>query len=179
MSILKWLLGVLLALVVLFVGIGLLLPASTHVERSITIAKPPAEVFAMLNSYERFNLWSPWFERDPQAAYTYEGPASGVGASMRWVSEKRDVGSGRQTITESVPSEKVAIKLEFEGQGDAKAAYLLTPEGGGTKVVWAFDTEHGYNPLSRWFGLMFDSMIGPDYEKGLAKLKTVMESEAP
>jgi hypothetical protein len=43
-------------------------------------------------------------------------------------------------------------------------------------VLWGFDAEHGMNPLARWFGLLFDRMIGPDFEQGLAKLKTVMEA---
>ncbi len=176
MAILKKLLGALFGLAVLFVLIGLALPKTTHVAREIAIVRPPEEVFAMLESYRRFNEWSPWFARDPNAVYTYEGPASGIGASMRWVSQKSDVGSGRQTVVESEPMKRIVVKLEFDGQADAYATYTLTPEGRGTRVVWSFDTDHKMNPLSRWFGLLFDKFIGPDYEQGLAKLKTVMET---
>jgi uncharacterized protein YndB with AHSA1/START domain len=178
MAILKTLLRAILFLAIGFLLIGLILPKTTHVEREVTIDRPPAKVFAMLDSYRRFNEWSPWFARDPKAEYVYEGPATGIGASMRWASEQSDVGSGRQTIIESEPSSRVVAKLEFDGQGDARATFTLTPQGGGTRVVWGFDTDHGMNPLSRWFGLLFDRMIGPDYEKGLAKLKMVMESGA-
>lgn len=175
MSVLKRLLLVVVGLVTVVIVGGFVLPASTHVERSTTIARPPAEVFAMLNSFRRFNEWSPWHGRDPKTVYTFEGPAEGVGAGMRWSSEHSDVGKGRQAIVESVPDTKVAARLEFEGQGDAIVTFSITAEGDGVRVVWAFDTEHGNNPISRWFGLMLDRWVGGDYAQGLAKLKTVME----
>lgn len=176
MAILKKLLMVLLALVAVFVAGGFLLPSSTHVERSVVVARPPAEMFATLNSWKRFNAWSPWHARDPKTVYTYEGPESGVGASMAWASEQSDVGKGRQTIVESVPDRRIVSKLQFEGQGDATAVFALAPEGAGTRVTWGFDVDHGHNLVSRWFGLLFDRMVGPDYETGLAKLKAVAEA---
>ncbi len=54
----------------------------------------------------------------------------------------------------------------------------MAAEGEGTRVTWAFDTEHGMNPFKRWLGLLFDRMIGADYEKGLAKLKAMEERAA-
>ena len=178
---LKSLLGLLLVLGVVFVAGGLLLPASSHVERSITIERPPAEVFAMLDSYQRYNEWSPWFELDPEARYTYAGTQSGVGAKMAWASQRPEVGSGSQTIIESVPDQKVITELDFGEQGKAVAVFRIAPEGRGSKVVWAFDSTPSDKLLTRWvgswFGLLMDKLIGRDFEKGLAKLKTVLESE--
>jgi hypothetical protein len=34
----------------------------------------------------------------------------------------------------------------------------------------------GSNPLNRWFGLMMDRLVGPDFEAGLANLKRLAES---
>jgi uncharacterized protein YndB with AHSA1/START domain len=169
----KWVLAAIAAIgLVLGLG-GLLLPATTHVERSVVIDRSPEQVFATLNSFERFSAWSPWAEYDPQAKYTLEGPASGVGARMRW-SGNRSVGSGSQEITTSEPHRRVVVALDFDGS-QAQAAYLLEPEGHGTRLTWAFDTEHGMNPFKRWLGLLFDRMIGADYEKGLRKLKSLLE----
>ena len=169
----KWVLAAIAAVgLVLALG-GLLLPATTHVERSVVIDRSPEQVFTTLNSFERFSAWSPWAEYDPQARYTFEGPASGVGARMRW-SGNRSVGSGSQEITTSEPHRRVVVALDFDGS-QAQAAYLLEPEGDGTRLTWAFDTEHGMNPFKRWLGLVFDRMIGADYEKGLRKLKSLLE----
>ena len=48
---------------------------------------------------------------------------------------------------------------------------------GGTGVTWGFKTELK-GAMERWFGLLFDRWIGADYEKGLAKLKALVEKEA-
>ena len=174
MKILKWLLWAVVVLAVLIGGGGLLFPATSHLERSILVQRPPAEVFTTLNSFARFNEWSPWFEIDPTAKYTYGGPASGVGAKMAWVGNS-SVGSGSQEIIESVPVGKIVNALDFGGS-KAKATFQLTPDGNGTRVIWSLDSEHGYNPINRLFGaFLLDGMVGKDYEKGLAKLKGVLE----
>lgn len=173
MKILKWTLGSLMLLGALLALGGLLLPAQTHVERSVRIERPVAEVFRTLNSFQQFNEWSPWFAADPQARYSYEGPDEGVGARMAW-SGNRAVGSGSQEIVESHAPDRIVVVLDFGGSA-AKATYRLAGEGGSTRLTWSFDTEHGFNPLDRWFGLIFERMIGRDYERGLARLKTMME----
>ena len=175
MKILKGLLWVMAALVVLVGGGGLLLPAHSHLERSMTLSQPQAEVYTALNSFQRFNEWSPWFEMDPSARYTYTGPASGVGAKMAWVGNS-SVGSGSQEILESVPNAKIVNALDFGGS-QAKAAFLLAPEGNGTRLTWTMESDHGYNPINRLFGaFLLERVVGNDYERGLAKLKAVLEA---
>lgn len=175
MKLLKGLLVWVVVLALVYAVGGFLLPSSTHVERSVVIQRPPADVFALLNAYPRFNEWSPWYEREPTARYDYSGPASGVGSTMTW--EGEHVGKGRQSITESVPNQRIVVALDFDGQ-PASATYVLTPDGtSGTRVTWSFDSVHGHDLTARWFGLLFEKMVGGDYEKGLAKLKAVLENE--
>ena len=176
MRILKKLLIVVIVLCAVLAGVGLLLPRRVHAERAAVIDAPRATVFAVLNGYASFNKWSPWFELDPQAKYTYEGPASGLGAKLSWVGDPKISGSGSQEIVESRPFELVRCRLDFGPQGKAEAQFTLTPEGTGTRVTWGFDTDLGMNPVSRYFGLMMDKMVGSDFEKGLASLKKLAES---
>jgi effector-binding domain-containing protein/uncharacterized protein YndB with AHSA1/START domain len=165
----------LVVLVVVLAGIGFLLPRQVHVERTAVIEASPSTLFTVLNNFKMFNKWSPWAALDPNAEYTYAGAATGVGSSLSWKGDPKKVGSGSQEIVESVPFERVKTSLDFGGQGGGTALFTLTPEGEGTRVVWAFDSDLGMNPLSRYFGLMFDKMVGGDYEKGLASLKTLAE----
>ena len=98
---------------------------------------------------------------------------------MTWASDKPDVGSGSQEIIESVPERLVRTRLEFGGMSDANAFFKIEPRGDDrTHLVWGFDTDLGLNPISRYFGLMFEKWIGPDYEYGLAKLKTLAEEQS-
>jgi len=176
MNILKKLVVCVAVFVVVFAAVGLVLPKTAHVERSIVIEAPPAMVFTVLNGYRQFNRWSPWADIDPNATATYEGPESGVGAKMSW-SGNAEVGSGSQEILESTPYTSIKQRLAFgDFGGDFIASYALAPEGQGTKVTWSFDADYGSSIIGRYFGLMSDSMLGPDYEKGLGRLKQFVES---
>ena len=162
--------------IVVAIAIAYILPGKVRVERATVIEAAPDKVFELVNSFENFNRWSPWYERDPDGDYRIEGPGQGVGARMTWASDKPDVGAGSQEIVESVPTRLVRTKLDFGDMGDANAFFQIEPRGDErTHLVWGFDTELGLNPVSRYFGLMFDRWIGADYEHGLAKLKTLAE----
>jgi effector-binding domain-containing protein/uncharacterized protein YndB with AHSA1/START domain len=177
-KLLKTLLIGLLALIVLLVVLALFLPSAAHVERSASISAPPAAVFDIVNSLKRFNEWSPWYELDPAARFSYSGPEQGVGARVEWASETRELGAGSQEIVESVPGERVRTQLDFTDDGHADVAIRLVPEGKATHVTWSFDMQFGYNLPARYFGLWIDRVLGPYYEKGLANLKVIAESEA-
>lgn len=155
--------------------IGLALPNSVHVERSVTIKSPPSAVFNIVNDIRQFNQWSPWAGVDPDTQYTFEGPPSGVGAKMSWSSENPGVGSGSLEIVGSDPNHKVTFALNFGPQGTATSYYELQPEGAKTVVIWGFDSDFGYDLVGRYFSLFMDSLIGSEYEKGLATLKRLVE----
>lgn len=156
-------------------GIAYLIPPSVVVARSITIDATPEEVFEHLSSMQRTSEWSPWLDRDPDVVLTYTGPERGVGNRMEWVSDQRDVGTGTQEIVAVVPNERVETALDFGPMGTAQAAFLLEEAGDDTTVTWTFETDLGLNPISRYMGLFMDGWVGSDYERGLERLKAVVE----
>ena len=175
MRFLKGLLTLVAMLVVALVAVAFFLPKTSHVERSVTIDRPPSEVFGVLNHPRRFSAWSPWFDLDPNAKYTFSGPPAGVGAKFDWVGNK-DVGSGSQEIVAAKANESLKLQLDFGDMGRPTAEFHLSPAGQGTKVTWTLDQSFEGSLVGRYFGLMMDSMVGKDYEKGLAKLKTLVET---
>ena len=96
---------------------------------------------------------------------------------MSWASNDPNVGAGSQTITEHVPNSRVAVDLDFGAMGKSQAYWDLKPEGTGTSATWGFKMKLD-GMMDRWFGLLMDRFIGPDYEKGLAKVKALAEKEA-
>ena len=164
-------------LLIAAIAAAYMLPRHVRVERSATIAAPKATLFTLLNSFKQFNRWSPWFELDPEAKYTYEGPGAGVGAKLTWVGNPQTLGSGSQIITASEPFEKIASDVDFgQGGSPARQVFTLTADGAGTKVSWSMEVDLGRNPVARYFGLGFDGMIGRDFDKGLDLLKKFAES---
>ena len=123
MKFIKWFLIVVALLLVTLAVIGYFLPKTAHVERSITVNANRDAVFTQVNSFKNFNQWSPWFDKDPNANYQYSGPESGVGNSMSWNSDKKEVGKGSQEIIESQYPSHVKAKLLF-GKGGHKLVHV-------------------------------------------------------
>ncbi len=173
----KFIVGLIAALLLLVVGGAYLLPSDVTVSRQAEIKAPPEKVFALVSSYKRFGEWSPWAGLDPNTKYTFEGVDSSVGSKMMWASDNPDVGKGSQEITELTPPNRIAVKLDFGEMGVSQSNWTLTPKDGGTLARWDFHMQ-AEGVMNRWLGLMMDRFIGPDYEKGLAKVKVIAEKEA-
>ena len=174
----KWLLVAVLLLAVAFFAGAYVLPGEVNSQRSIDIEMPPDQIFAVVGDLRRGKEFSPWAEIDPNTQYEFEKPEPGIGQTMRWQSTHQDVGSGSMTVTEYEPGHHMAAALDLGEMGKATTSFDLVPvNGGGTNVTWGFKAALN-NPLERWMCafLDFDSLIGKDYEKGLAKLKALLES---
>ncbi|MEM6532162.1 MAG: SRPBCC family protein [Myxococcota bacterium] len=177
MKIVKGIVIAVAALVLSVFVVALLLPAEQHVERSLVINAEPETLYDLVDSFERFNEFSPWFERDPQVKTIIEGPASGVGHTMRWDSEKDDVGKGVQEIIEVDPPRMVKSRLDFGFGEPPTAAWTFERVDGGTKATWSLDSTFESDFIGRYFGVMLDGMVGPDYERGLENLKKTAEAD--
>lgn len=171
---LKRILVILVAVLIVLAIIGLLLPRNAHVERSVSIARPASLIYATVNSFQLFPKWSPWQNLDPNMRQTTEGARDGVGAKLVWSGNDK-VGSGAQVITASTLNQSVTSDLDFGKMGVARSTILLAPQGSSTRVTWTVDIDMGAGPIGHYFGLSMDRMIGKDYEKGLSKLKTLVE----
>ena len=175
MRFLKWILGILVVLVVIFVAGAFLLPRTVEVARTIEIDAPAADVFPHVNSLKAGEAWSPWLSRDPEVQLAYSGPEAGVGAKLDWTSDHPQVGNGTSLITASEADKLVENELDFGDMGTALARFQLVESNGKTTVTWGFETDLGKNPVARWMGLMMDKWVGGDYETGLTNLKAVVE----
>ena len=179
MRVFKYLFFALLFLLVAFFAYGFfVLEDKIQVKRSIEINRPAKMVFKAVNSMHHFNQWSPWSELDPDATYQFTGSENGVGSKMAWQGNQ-EVGTGTQEIIESTPYESIKTELYFDGQGDdpSWSSIIITEQGESVNVDWVFDADFKGNVLGRYFGMMMDDMLGPQYEKGLSKLKTLVESQ--
>jgi uncharacterized protein YndB with AHSA1/START domain len=151
-------------------------PAVYRVTRTAIIAAPPERVFPLLNDYHNWADWSPWAKLDPNMKVTYDGPAAGVGSSYSWFGDSA-VGEGRMTTLESRPSEYMKIKLEFikPFESSSISEFTLKPEGAGTNVSWDMSGRADFMTKAFTLFSSMDSMVGPDFEKGLLQMKKVAE----
>jgi uncharacterized protein YndB with AHSA1/START domain len=151
-------------------------PSEFRVERSATIAAPPPAVFAQVNDFHKWEAWNPWGKIDPAMKQSYEGAPSGTGAIYTWAGNK-EVGEGRMTITESRPSELIEIKLEFfkPFRSTNTTEFTFKPEGDQTAVMWSMTGENNFIAKAVHLFMNMEKMVGGQFEKGLASMKSVVE----
>lgn len=151
-------------------------PDTFRVERSTTIKAPPGKVYALIDDFHQWQQWSPWERLDPAMKRQHGGAPKGKGALYGWEGNK-EVGKGQMEITEATPSSRVVIKLDFLAPFEAHntAEFVLVPQGDATTVTWAmFGPNLFIGKVMSLFASM-DSLVGKDFERGLANLKAVAE----
>jgi uncharacterized protein YndB with AHSA1/START domain len=172
-----------IAIVVVVLVAGILAYAATkpdvfRVQRATSIKAPPEKNFPFLNDLHKFGAWSPWEKKDPAMKRTFAGSESGKGAVYEWDGDK-NVGQGRMEIVNTAPPSKVAIKLDFVRPFEAHntVEFTLAPNGDSTDVTWAMQGPVPYVAKIMHVFVDMDSMVGKDFEAGLASLKTVAEKQ--
>jgi Polyketide cyclase / dehydrase and lipid transport. len=165
--------------VLVFVVIVATRPADFRVTRSASFAAPPEAVFAQINNFHNWDAWSPWSKLDPNAKFTFEGPEAGVGAAFAWAGNNQ-VGEGRMTIAESRTNELIRLKMEFfkPVAGVSTTEFTFKPEGDQTTVTWSMFGKNNFMAKAVTLFMDCDNLIGSQFEKGLANLRTVVETNA-
>lgn len=171
----KKLLYGLLGLMLVYIVLALVGPSKIDVERNITINRPASVVAPLMADMHFFNEnWNPWTELDSAMKITYTGEAGKVGHASSWEGNSK-VGSGTMEITAITP-DSVTQKLMFGGH-DGGMAYLITKAmGDSCSVSWQMKSDVGFiaRPFMLFMGM--EKAIGEMYEKGLPKLKRVVEA---
>lgn len=175
MKIFRRILFIILCIVVIVVSIGFILPRKVHVERRSLLISSQKTVFSQVNTLKNWVKWSPWLQMDTTMQLIFSGPESGVGATLKWLSKDKNVGNGSLSIISSVSSDSLEVVFDFAEKGKSVGKFFFLKENQNTNVTFSIDSDLGTNPVSRWFGLFSDRMIGPDIEKGLFNLDQLVQ----
>lgn len=178
----RWFLGLLLVVAlimgVLF-GVGqFLLLNSLSVTRTASIERPRATVFAMVNDLRIAKEWSPYYALDPDAEFSFSADGPGLGQTMRWTSDVRDVGSGRMSITDSTENESVDALVELLDRATFNSHMQFARDQRSTSVAWTMSAQcapGAINVPCRYMNLIIRSAIERQLDDGLARLKTLAE----
>jgi len=164
-------------IIAIFLIVVAMQPSDYRVTRSLAINAPPAAVFPHVNELKKWEAWNPWGKIDPNMKLTYDGPPADVGASYSWVGNS-EVGEGKSTITESKPNESVRFKLEFfkPMAGVCDTVFTFKPQGNQTEVTWDMSGRNNFIGKAFCMFMNMDKMIGGQFEKGLADMKTAVET---
>lgn len=175
--------------VVVILGLASTKPDVMVIERSTVIKASPEKLFAKVNNLHSWIEWSPYEALDPKVKRTFSGPEAGKGAVYAW-DGNNDVGAGTMEITEITEPSNIKIDLRFlkPFKGDNKVNFSFVPVSepaanateanateAATKVSWTMSGESPFMCKVMQVFCNVDDMCGKDFEKGLAKLKTLAE----
>jgi len=175
---LMYVLGGVAVLIVLFILFVASRPSAFTITRTQLMDAPPGAPFEQVNDFHNWDGWSPWAKMDPTMKKTFDGSPAGVGAIYTWEGDNK-VGSGKMNITESQPGQRVVINLEFLKPFKANnvANFTFEPRDGQTNVTWSMSGKKNF--MFKMVGLFMnmDDMVGKDFAKGLASMKTIVEAK--
>ena len=176
MKALKVILIIVVALAALFFIVGMFLPKSYSVTRSIVVNSPDSVVYNNVANFNNFMKWNPWSKMEPSAKVEISGPVAQPDHLYTWNGEK--TGQGQMKIENVDPYKLVDFELKFikpfESVADTK--FSFEPANGGTKVDWTM-TGQNNSTMEKWMSLMMDGMLGKDFESGLQSLKELSEKQ--
>jgi Polyketide cyclase / dehydrase and lipid transport len=173
--------GKIITIIIVVLIAGVLIFAATkpntfRVQRSVIINAQPKRIFAFINDFHKWDVWSPYEKLDPAMKRTYSGSKSGKGSIYEWKGNMK-AGQGRMEIVNAIQPSVVTIKLDFMKPmaGHNTSEFTLEPKWDSTKVTWTM-----YGPYSYFHKIMsvffnMDKMIGNAFETGLNNLKTIVE----
>ena len=166
------------AIVGLLIILGLIGPKTSVVERSTSINAPAEVIYPMVASLKTMHEWSPWKDMEKDQEVQFTGEDGAVGSVQTWAGDT--VGSGSMEVIELEANKHVGTDLRFIKPWEAQSKVDLDLEADGdaaTKVTWKMTQENGFMGRIMSVFMNMDKMVGPDFEKGLAKLKTMAEAK--
>ena len=142
------------------------LPRHVSVERSAVVAAKPEAVLELASSNSGFQVFNLYKTLDPNLKIDLYGPEAGIGAAFRFEGKG---GKGTQTVAE-VSADTITYAIDMGAMGQPKQFIRAVPTTNGTDVTWRVESDLGFNPIFRVFGLFMDGMMGPTFEIGLENI---------
>jgi effector-binding domain-containing protein len=174
MKFFKYLLFLILIAIIGFAIYVAVQPNSFEVSRERTINAPSAVLYDNVIDYKNWESWSSWVEKEPDLKLIFPELTEGVGGSYSW--EGKD-GVGSMKTLATTPKTSIEQELQFGEYHPSKINWTFESTADNkTKVTWKMNSDKvpfmfkGFAAVSGGF----DNMIGPDFERGLEKLDSIV-----
>lgn len=160
-------------LIIAFVAVGMfVLDGKYELSRETTIKAPPEAVHKQVGDLKEWPNWLPFTKQDPSVKVTIEKP-TGVGANQHWTSNN---GNGKLTFTASDEQKGIEYDMLFDEKWASKGTISYAKAGDDTKVTWKM-TGKNDDFLGKWMAAAMPTMVGPQFDQGLADLKAKVEGK--
>lgn len=172
MKLLKYILGILALLIVLFLLLGLIKPTLTY-ECKTSVNKPLAEAWAVSQDEEKLPEWLDGFQKVEHIS----GSPGAVGAisDIYFITDGQEM-TIRETITSVIPNKSVAMVFASDFM-NMNYKIMMNAVGGKT-IIHSTSTCEGNGLISKSLVALMKSYIITQEETNLANLKKVIEKNS-
>jgi hypothetical protein len=155
--------------------IGLALPPTFKVTRTLRISNSAAGIYPYLNTIERWPEWTILNKsKDATLLYSFSGPERGIGGVVTFDGEK--LGNGKITITDSERDHSLNFEVKLnEEQVIIHGVILLDPRSSGTDVSITLEGDVGFHLVNRYVILMTNQVYGTVLDETLQNLRRISE----
>jgi len=180
----------LIIVIVAAVVVGVIMPGSGHVERSLVVGKDMRQVYDVLDNFRRFPDYSVLGTYDPHIKYEFSGKPYGPGAAVSWTGSGNEakVGNGKLTIASAEPSfdkvdsnarsARIIWNLDSGWRGQDKHFTLDLDRQGSrnqlTRITWNYDVAYGFNLIDRYSRLYIHGDPDAFIQFSLTSLQNVL-----
>ena len=180
MRLLKMFLFGLIGLFGVITIIGLFIPSSVKVTRGIIVDADSAKVFEQLSDVKNWAQWMPWITTDGGALVQLSPVTNQPGSYFKWKGLNVK-GSGTISLT-NITQQLIDVKYELKDMNDSEGGFRITPSATNkkqTEVQWFMDYPLKWYPWERFYGIFFNSIMEPAFDKGLESFRSYVEGQVP
>ncbi|MBT8185626.1 MAG: SRPBCC family protein [Eudoraea sp.] len=170
MKYLKYILGIIGILLIVFLALGLFKPALSY-EYEIMVDKPVAESWAVTQDEDKLSEWLPGFQKIEHVSGT---PGTEGAVSDVYFDADGELMTIRETITDIVPNESISMSYENDFM-HMDYILMMSAVNGKTKIN-SSTTAKGNGMFSKSLMVLMGGSIKAQEESNLANLKKTIES---
>lgn len=153
-------------------------PNEFNFSRSRVIKAPKAMAFNKVNDYKNWPAFSPWIEQEPDAALTYNEKTAGTGGGYSWNGEILGEGAMETLAVEENKSIEQHIKFIKPFESESNINWTFEDTSDGTRVTWNMAGKQDFmTKMYTTFAGSIEDMTGPDFERGLFKLDSILMAD--
>lgn len=169
MKYLKYTLGILSILVIVFLAIGFVKPNVAY-DCEIMVEKSTDESWSVLQDTEKLSEWLPGFQKIEHVSGT---PGTKGAVSKIYFDNKRESMTIQETITDMVPNEYITMKYESDFM-DMDYKLSISSVNGTTKINTS-TTAEGNGIIYKSLLALMGSSLKEQEEANLSNLKKTIE----
>ena len=173
---------VFVSIIILFFLVALFSRKTYKIERTISISKPPQDVFKYIRNIRNQDHYNKWVMADPNMKKTFVGTDGNKGFIYGWDGNKK-AGAGEQEILNIDNESRIEMEVRFlrPFKGIAYSTMETASLNGSahhknsTEVKWTFSSKLKY-PVNIFLLITnIENAMGKDLDLSLSKLKSILE----